>query len=158
MQNNVLSYHTGHENTHFVEGTIDLRTAIAAEVTPSTKGKSKDNDETDFTITTPKRVYLLRAHSEGDAEAWVNKIRKVIFRLQNDESDHVEVLIPITNVMDIGQVPIMANVETIRVRAVDNHDTYALDEVIKSVLSLVTWCKANCCSTSSLSSTSALMH
>jgi len=126
---------------------------VSAQVTsptqgkPKNKSKSKENNETDFTITTSKRTYFFRADSEASAEEWVNQIQKVIFRLQNEE-DTVKVLIPINNVLDIEQNPIMNFVETIRIRVLDNHETYALDEVIKNSLLFVRFCKTNCSSIS----------
>jgi len=125
LKGDTLAYFSDPSNLYFPSGSIDLRSGVLAEITAS---QGKDKNETNFTITTHQRTYLLRAESGASAKEWVKQIQKVIFRSHN-EGDAVKISLPISNVVDIEENPVMNFAETFKIRIFDNDETYAIDEV-----------------------------
>lgn len=117
LKGDVLSYYTDQSRLYFPSGNIDLRYGISA----SEKGK-------DFTIVTDQRVYHFKADSATSAKDWVKTLQKVIFRSHND-GDSVKIVLPIENVIDVEESPVSGLAETLKIRVVDNDETYAVEEV-----------------------------
>lgn len=83
----------------------------------------------DFSIVTHQRVYHFKADSVTSAKEWVRTLQKVIFRSHND-GDSVKISLPIENVIDIEESPVMERLaDTLKIRVVDSDETYAVDEV-----------------------------
>ena len=79
-------------------------------------------------------MYHFRADSVASAKEWVKTLQKVIFRSHND-GDSVKISLPIENVIDIEESPVMEKVaETLKIRVVDSDETYAVDEVRTIIL------------------------
>lgn len=57
-------------------------------------------------------------------------MQKVIFRSHND-GDSVKISLPIENVIDIEESPVIDFAETLKIRVVDSDETYAIDEVVQ---------------------------
>ena len=117
LKGDVLSYYTDQSRLYFPSGNIDLRYGISA----SERGK-------DFTIVTDQRVYHFKADSATSAKDWVKTLQKVIFRSHND-GDSVKISLPIENVIDVEESPVSGLAETLKIRVVDNDETYAVEEV-----------------------------
>lgn len=118
-----MSYYSNAKDLYFPHGTIDLRADVSVEAVPS-----KNPDEaTAFTIKTAQRQHLLRAESAVSAREWVKQIQKVIFRSHND-SDSVKICLPIDNLLDVEESPVLDCATTLRLKVIDNDETYALDE------------------------------
>ena len=117
-----FSYYQKSSEPYFPLGQVDLRFAISAEISTE-KGK----DSPDFTITTPGRTYFYRADSTSSAREWVKQLQKVIFRTHND-GDSVKISIPIENIVDVERNAIIDSAETIKIRVMDDDETYAVDE------------------------------
>jgi sterol 3beta-glucosyltransferase len=98
---------------------------VTAEVLESTK---KGEEETTFAITTDERRYLFKADSAASAKEWTRSIQKVIFRTHN-EGNSVKISLPIQNVLEIEESSILDLANTVRVRVIDNDETFAIDEV-----------------------------
>ena len=126
LKGDVFSYFTSAANPYFPNGTIDLRYGISAELAPE-KGKDKDHDVTTFTVTTEKRTFYFKADSATSAREWVKQLQKVIFRTRND-GDSVKISLPIANIVDVESQPAINFAETIKIRVIDNDDSYAVDE------------------------------
>jgi sterol 3beta-glucosyltransferase len=125
LKGDVLSYYTNSSDTYFPSGDIDLRYGISASlVHPKEKGK----DTRDFSVVTNQRVYHFKADSAPSAKEWVKTLQKVIFRSHND-GDSVKISLPIENVIDIEQSPVIPFAETLKISVVHSDDTYAVDEV-----------------------------
>ena len=74
-------------------------------------------------------MYHFKADSVASAKEWVKTLQKVIFRSHND-GDSVKISLPIENVIDIEESPVMEKVaDTIKIRVIDSDETYAVDEV-----------------------------
>jgi predicted nucleic acid-binding protein len=58
----------------------------------------------------------------------VKSLRKVIFRSRND-GDSVKISLPIENIIDIEESPVIELAETFKIRVYDNDETFAMDEV-----------------------------
>ncbi len=123
----VLSYYTDVSDLYFPSGNIDLRYGISASLT---ENKEKGKDATHFSVVTNHRVYHFKADSTASAKEWVKTLQKVIFRSHND-GDSVKISLPIENVIDIEESPVIEFAETLKVRVVDSDETYAIDEVRK---------------------------
>lgn len=129
LKGDVLSYFADPSNLYFPSGHIDLRYGISASISEN----PKDKEGRDFTVTTDHRSYIFRADSATSAKEWVKALQKVIFRSQN-EGGRVKISLPLENVIDIEQSPMMDLAETFKIRVVDIYETYAIDEVCFSPL------------------------
>ena len=120
-----MSYYTDPSDLYFPSGNVDLRYGISATLSvPKEKGKDPKN----FTVTTHQRTYFFKADSAASAKEWVKTLQKVIFRSHND-GDSVKVSLPIANVIDIEESPVLEFAETFKIRVIDSDETYAIDEV-----------------------------
>ena len=120
-----MSYYSDPSDLYFPSGNIDLRYGISAALT---EHKEKSKEVTNFTVTTHQRTYFFKADSPTSAKEWVKTLQKVIFRSHND-GDSVKISLPIENVIDIEENPVVDFAETFRIRAVDSNETYAIEEV-----------------------------
>ncbi len=125
LKGDVLSYYADPANLYFPSGNIDLRYGISAALS---EHKEKGKDVTSFSVITHQRTYHLKADSHASAKEWVKTLQKVIFRSHND-GDSVKISLPVENVIDIEESPILEFAETLKIRVVDSDETYAIDEV-----------------------------
>jgi sterol 3beta-glucosyltransferase len=121
----VLSYYTNPAELYFPRNRINLQYAISAEVLES---KDKKQDETTFMITTDQRNYQFKADSAVSAKEWVRSLQKVIFRTHN-EGNSVKISLPIRNILEIEESSMLDFADTVKVRVIDNDETFAIDEV-----------------------------
>lgn len=128
LKGDVLSYYRDPSDLYFPNGNVDLRYGISASMS-TTKGDPKENK--DFEVLTDRRAYHFRADTPSSAREWVKTIQQVIFRSQND-GDSVKISLPVSNIIDIEESPVLNFADTFKIRAFDNDDTYAIDEVIIS--------------------------
>jgi sterol 3beta-glucosyltransferase len=108
-----------------VETSFNLQYAVSAEAFES---KKKGEEEVTFAVTTDERTYQFKADSAASAKEWVRSIQKVIFRTHN-EGNSVKISLPIQNVIEIEESSILDFADTVKVRVVDNGETFAIDEV-----------------------------
>ncbi|KAL8711105.1 MAG: hypothetical protein Q9220_004486 [cf. Caloplaca sp. 1 TL-2023] len=133
LKGEVLSYFTDPSDLYFPSGNIDLTYGISASLTdPKEKGKEKDT--THFSIVTNQRVYHFRADSPSSAKEWVKTLQKVIFRSHND-GDSVKISLPLENIIDIEESPVIDFAKTLKIRVVDSEESYAIDEYFFSFFS-----------------------
>lgn len=121
----MLAYYADQAHLYFPSGNIDLRYGISAALSGP---KEKIKDTNSFSIVTHQRMYHLKADSHTSAKEWVKTLQKVIFRSHND-GDSVKISLPIENVIDIEESPVIELAETLKIRVVDSDETYAIDEV-----------------------------
>lgn len=133
LKGDVLSYYASAAEPYFPSGTIDLRFAISAEVAPE-KDPEKGKESVRFSITTENRTYYFKADSSSSAKEWVRQLQKVIFRSHND-GDSVKISLPLENIVDVEQNPVMDLAETVKVRVIDSEETFAIDEYFFSFFS-----------------------
>jgi len=124
LRGDVLTYHADASQLYFQSGHVDLRYAISAELAE----KEKIKDPMAFTITTNQRTYQFKADSIASAKEWVRQLQKVIFRSRND-GDSVKIVLPIQNVVDVEEHPILDFADTVKLQVIDNNETYTVDEV-----------------------------
>jgi sterol 3beta-glucosyltransferase len=129
LKGDVLSYYSSPSDLFFPAGNIDLRYGISASL--SDEG-DKQKVTKDFALTTDHRTYNFRADSHISAKEWVKTLQKVIFRSHND-GDSVKISLPIENVIDIEQSPVIDFAETLKIRVLEGRDSYAIDEVFKTL-------------------------
>ena len=110
---------------YFPSGNIDLRYGISAALSDL---KEKGKDATSFTITTHQRTYFFKADSSASAKDWVKTLQKVIFRSHND-GDSVKISLPIENVIDIEESPVLEFADTFKIQVIESNETYAINEV-----------------------------
>lgn len=125
LKGDVLSYFADQSDRYFPSGNIDLRYGISASLTPQ---KEKGKDVKDFSIVTNQRVYFFKADSAESAKEWVKTLRKVIFRSHND-GDSIKISLPIENIIDVEENPVVDFAETLKIRVVESEETYVIDEV-----------------------------
>ncbi|PGG97876.1 hypothetical protein AJ79_09048 [Helicocarpus griseus UAMH5409] len=124
LKGDVLSYYLDPSNLYFPSGHVDLRYGISANLAEQ---KGKDKEVKDFTITTNSRTYQFRADSATSAREWVKILQKVIFTSHND-GDSVKISLPIENVIDIEENPVIDFADTFKIRVVESGESYAIDE------------------------------
>lgn len=124
LKGDVLSYYHDATNLYSPHGQIDLRYGISAEII------DRDKEGVHFDVTTDQRTYHFKADSPPSAKEWVKSIQRVIFRSHND-GDSVKISLPIGNVLDIEETRMMNLdfADTVKIRVIDNDETYAVDEV-----------------------------
>jgi sterol 3beta-glucosyltransferase len=125
LRGDVLSYYTNPAELYFPRNRINLQYAISAEVLGS---KDRNQDETTFMVTTDQRKYQFKADSAVSAKEWVRSIQKVIFRTHN-EGNSVKISLPIRNILEIEESSMLDFADTVKVRVIDNDETFAIDEV-----------------------------
>ncbi|KAL5118466.1 Sterol 3-beta-glucosyltransferase [Pleosporales sp. CAS-2024a] len=125
LRGDVLSYHTNPAELYFPRNRINLRYAVSAELVQGSK--KKGSDETTFAVTTDERIYQFKADSVASAKEWVRSIQKVIFRTHN-EGNSVKISLPIDNIIEIEESSMLDFADTVKIRVVDNGETFAIDE------------------------------
>lgn len=125
LKGDVLSYFTDPSDLYFPSGNIDLRYGISATLSES---KDKGKNTMNFSIVTHQRVYHFKADSAASAKEWVKTLQKVIFRSHND-GDSVKISLPVENILDVEESPVIEFAETLKISVMDNDETYAIDEV-----------------------------
>ena len=125
MKGDVLSYYTDPSDLYFPSGNIDLRYGISAALVES---KDKSKESINFTVTSDQRTYFFKADSSSSAKEWVKTLQKVIFRSHND-GDSVKISLPLENVIDIEESPVIDFADTFKIRVVESDETFAIDEV-----------------------------
>ncbi|KAK4992859.1 Sterol 3-beta-glucosyltransferase [Elasticomyces elasticus] len=131
LKGDVLSYFSNPAEVYFPAGNIDLRYGISAELIHD---KDKAKDTTAFSVVTNKRTYHFRADSAPSAKEWVKQLQKVMFRSHND-GDSVKISLPTENVIDVEETSALDFAETVKIRVIDNDETYAIDEYYFSFFS-----------------------
>ncbi|EXJ85740.1 sterol 3beta-glucosyltransferase [Capronia coronata CBS 617.96] len=131
LKGDVLSYYTDPSNLYFPSGNIDLTFGISAALSTE-KGKRKECR--DFSVTTDHRTYHFRADSPSSAKEWVQALQKTIFRSHND-GDSVKISLPVENIIDFEESPVVDFAETVKIRVIESEDSYAIDEYFFSFFS-----------------------
>lgn len=125
LKGDVFTYYSNPSDLYFPQGNIDLRYGISASLSAE---KSAEKDGKDFSVTTNQRTYCFRADSATSAKEWVKSLQRTIFRSHND-GDSVKISLPVDNVIDIEESPVVEFAETVKVRIIESGDSYAIDEV-----------------------------
>lgn len=125
LKGDVLSYFSNPSEMYFPQGNIDLRYGISASLSSE---KDKQKECKDFSVTTDHRTYHFRADSPTSAKEWVQSLQKTIFRSHND-GDSVKISLPVENIIDIEESPVVEFAETVKIRVIESDDSYAIDEV-----------------------------
>lgn len=129
LRHESLSYYTSATETYFPAGTIDLRYAIRAELSGNGGNSDSDQQSTGFSLLTEQRTYYFRSDGVSSAKYWVNSLQREIFRSKN-EGDTVKIVIPIENIIDLEESAIFDVAKTLNIRAIDNEETYSIDEYV----------------------------
>jgi sterol 3beta-glucosyltransferase len=132
LKGDVLSYYSNPSDLYFPHGNVDLRYGISASLAGD---REKQKETKDFIVTTDHRTYNFRADSATSAREWVRLLQKVIFRSHND-GDSVKISLPIDNVIDIEESPVVEFAQTFKIRVIESGDSYAVDEVCINVTNL----------------------
>ncbi|KAK4942481.1 Sterol 3-beta-glucosyltransferase [Elasticomyces elasticus] len=124
LNGDVLSYYSDPANLYFPSGNIDLRYGISAAFLTD---KHKSKECKDFSLTIDHRTYHLRADTGLSAREWVQALQKTIFRSHND-GDSVKISLPVENIIDFEESPVVEFAETVKIRVIESEDSYAIDE------------------------------
>jgi sterol 3beta-glucosyltransferase len=133
LKGHVLNFYQDPAQINYPRSLIDMRRSINVFATGTEKGK----DETHFTLETEKRDYQLKADSSESATDWIRLLQQEILNTRND-GGLIKITLPIENILDIEDNYIrgMAFSESLRIRVIDNDETYAVDEV-RSIMRLI---------------------
>ncbi|EXJ85119.1 sterol 3beta-glucosyltransferase [Capronia epimyces CBS 606.96] len=128
LKGDVFSYYSDPSNLYFPSGNIDLTYGISATLSTE-RGKPKESR--DFSVITDHRTYHFRADSPSSAKEWVQALQKTIFRSHND-GDSVKISLPVDNIIDFEDSPVVDFAETVKIRVIESEDSYAIDEAISN--------------------------
>lgn len=78
-------------------------------------------------ILTETKTYLFYCDNLHSANEWVSCFKAQIFTLKNQD-DKVTIKLPLTNLVDLEVNSIFENAENIRLKVLENSDSYALDD------------------------------
>jgi hypothetical protein len=133
LKGDVLSYYKDPSTPFSPRDVIDLRYGVSADIT-ATQGQDKES--TSFSVVTDAKTYNFKAETASSATEWVKQIQKVIFRSRNN-SDSVKICLPVDNVVDIEESNYPDFADTIKIRVIDNDETFAVDEVSDKIFLVV---------------------
>ena len=125
LKGDVLSYYKDPSTPFSPRDVIDLRYGVSADIILT---QGQDRESTSFTVVTDAKTYHFKAETASSATEWVKQIQKVIFRSRNN-SDSVKICLPVDNVVDIEESNYPDFADTIKIRVIDNDETFAVDEV-----------------------------
>lgn len=128
LKGDVLSYYKDPSTPFSPRDVIDLRYGVSANITPI---QGQDKESASFSVVTDAKTYHFKAETASSATEWVKQIQKVIFRARNN-SDSVKICLPVDNVVDIEESNYPDFADTIKIRVIDNDETFAVDEVCLS--------------------------
>ncbi|THY99977.1 UDP-Glycosyltransferase/glycogen phosphorylase [Aureobasidium pullulans] len=124
LKGDVLSYYKDPSTPFSPRDVIDLRYGVSADLTAA---QGQDKESTSFSVFTDAKTYNFKAETASSASEWVKQIQKVIFRSRNN-SDSVKICLPVDNVVDIEESNYPEFADTIKIRVIDNDETFAVDE------------------------------
>ena len=124
LKGNVLSYYKSSSSLYFPQGNVDLRNAVSAQLEEATD----DSNGKGFSVTTSQQTYRFKAESIASAQEWVKKIQRAIFH-SHTAGNTVKICLPIQNMLEVEENPMFENWNTLKIKVVDNDETFAIDEV-----------------------------
>ena len=125
LKGDILSYYKDSSSPYTPRDVIDLRYGVSADIILD---QDQSRESTSFSVVTDTKTYHFKAETASSASEWVKQIQKVIFRSRNN-SDSVKICLPVDNVVDIEESNYSDFADTIKIRIIDNDETFAVDEV-----------------------------
>ncbi|RUP44741.1 hypothetical protein BC936DRAFT_149062, partial [Jimgerdemannia flammicorona] len=120
LKNDVLSWCESSSDIYYSLGVIDLKYVLEVR-------QSKHGGEHAFKLVTVDRPYELRADTRQSMLEWINTLKKAIFRAKQN-GDSVKIALRSDNILDIEKMAAFEFVDYVRIRTVDNDESYAMDE------------------------------
>ena len=117
--------YTSSTELYFPVLTIDLREVQKIETQKHTLNGSATKT---FKLYTDESTFKFNADSEFSAKSWVNALKKEQFAAQNSENNSISLKIPLPNIIEIDDQPIVNKALTLRLRALESSQTYAIDD------------------------------
>ncbi|KOG97887.1 sterol 3-beta-glucosyltransferase [Saccharomyces eubayanus] len=125
LKNHLFSMYTSSTELYFPVLTIDLRETQKIEIE---KHSLNGNTTKTFKLSTNESTFKFNADSEFSAKSWVNALKKEQFAAQNSEDNSISLKIPLPNIIEIDDQPIVNKALTLRLRALESSQTYAIDD------------------------------
>lgn len=125
LKNHLFSMYTSSTELYFPVLTIDLREVQKIETQKHTLNGSATKT---FKLYTDESTFKFNADSEFSAKSWVNALKKEQFAAQNSENNSISLKIPLPNIIEIDDQPIVNKALTLRLRALESSQTYAIDD------------------------------
>ncbi|CAI4046323.1 sterol 3-beta-glucosyltransferase SKDI_12G2250 [Saccharomyces kudriavzevii IFO 1802] len=125
LKNHLFSMYTSSTELYFPVLTIDLREVQKIE---TQKNTLNGNTVKTFKLSTNENIFKFSADSDFSAKSWVNALKKEQFAAQNSENNSISLKIPLPNIIEIDDQPIVNKALTLRLRALESSHTYAIDD------------------------------
>ncbi|EJS42662.1 atg26p [Saccharomyces arboricola H-6] len=125
LKNHLFSMYASSTELYFPVLTIDLRDVQKIEPQKSSLNR---NTMKAFKLYTSESTFKFNADSEFSAKSWINALKKEQFAAQNSENNSISLKIPLPNVIEIDDQPIVDKALTLRLRALESSQTYAIDD------------------------------
>lgn len=127
LKGTLLSLFNSPTEVYFPVLTIDLSnvTDIELEKDPKT-----NTTTCNFRISTNEKTFKFIADSEFAAKTWYNTLKRQHFATENMEDNSVSLKIPLPNILELDEEEIINQSVTMRLRALESKETYAIDDYI----------------------------
>ncbi|CDO92746.1 unnamed protein product [Kluyveromyces dobzhanskii CBS 2104] len=122
LKGHTLSFHNSSTELYFPLLNVDLREISAVRIDLSEANSTK------FELNVNEQSLIFKADSFHSARHWVSSIKKQMFAFQHSETNTMTVKIPLQNILDLEETNILDRSGTLRIRALENSSTYAVDE------------------------------
>lgn len=122
LKGHTLTFYGSSTDLYFPLLTMDLRKVKSIQLV------SNETNPEKFQVLFNDQYYILQADSFYYARHWTSVLKKQLFACQHAETDTMTVRIPLENVVDFEEDTIVDKSGTLRVRAVENSSTFAIDE------------------------------
>lgn len=123
LKNHTLSLYHSSADLYFPTLTIDLRNVFKVIIY-----KQNEDLEGSFKILMRDKTYDFDAGSFQSAKIWYSKLKRQVFISQNAEKDSMQINIDLKNILDVDQQSILNQSKTLKIRALESCDTFAIDE------------------------------
>lgn len=123
LKDHTLSLYNSPTELYFPVLTIDLRYANKVELCKH-DGKATPH----FKVFTDERTFKFHADSQHAARSWCGALKKQVFAAQHSNNNSMSVKIPLSNILDLDEQPIVEHSSTLRIRVLESSETFAVDD------------------------------
>lgn len=127
LRESSLCVYSSSKDPYFPDLVIDLNKALRAEIYHGNKLVTPGTTTAWIKVICPKKSYWFQADTLSAARSWVTAIKRQIFQARNGGNQAV-VKIPLANIADLQIVDLIGKVSTLRIKVLEDPDTYAIDD------------------------------
>ncbi|SJM88097.1 related to Sterol 3-beta-glucosyltransferase [Zygosaccharomyces bailii] len=127
LRDQSLSLYNSPTEIYFPEMVLDLKTTVSII---AIQNKHTGKPTKSFKIETKRRSFTFSADSEFSAKSWCNALKRQHFAAQNADNDSVSLKIPLVNIVEVVNEPIVGNASTLRLKTLESSRGDAVIEFV----------------------------